>query len=138
MKLNELRVGNAYLSTKWRRPVICDLTDFYELYERADGAYDDPPVNEIFEPLPIVRHELIRLGFKEEDMMGFNGGWSHHTSNRYFIQQMANATTIFTDDGDYTALISGFNYVHELQDMWFSLTGKELTYNIEDNNEIPS
>lgn len=128
MKLNELRVGNTYLSTKWRVPVICDLTDFYELYEMADGAYDDPPVDEIFEPLPITKDALVELGFeydkiawfRETIMLDSNGDGSY---------------AIWWNTLTHGRLDIDLKYVHELQDIYRSLMGEDLTYNIESNDE---
>jgi len=38
MKVNELRIGNWYISSKFECPVVCDLSDFYELCAISDGA----------------------------------------------------------------------------------------------------
>lgn len=129
MKLNELRVGNAYLSTKWRVPVICDLTDLYELYELADGAYDDPPIEEIFEPLPITNEELDAMCFEYDGITWYNGP--------IMVAPNVDGTyAVWFDTLTHGRLYVNPMYVHELQDIYKSLTGVELVYYIEEKDAI--
>lgn len=51
LKISELRVGNWYESVKFRVPVRCDLADLENLAAISDGAYDDPPIDEMFAPI---------------------------------------------------------------------------------------
>ena len=63
MKKEELRIGNWYHSIKFGVPVMCDLTYLYNLSAIADGADDDPPINEMFEPIILTEEWLLKLGF---------------------------------------------------------------------------
>ena len=128
---NELRVGNWYTSTKWQKPVRCELSDIAEIHHRLEGAEEKyANVDEIFQSIPLSEEWLQKLGFTNKDdlnwwdMPGGNNHKAHH------IMQMVNAWTWFIDfddTGDNTHLVKGFNYVHELQNLCFVLTGEELT-----------
>ena len=124
MKIEEIRVGNWYLSTKWKKPVICDLTDLYEIYARCDGAYDDPPVDEIFEPLLLTEEWLLKLDFRITNM-----------KNMYIKNWGNNGVEVIIIDYHYkggfeyqlgNAKFKKVDYVHQLQNLFSALTVEEL------------
>lgn len=133
MKKEELRIGNWYLSVKFGVPVRCELSDLYELCVRSDGAYNDPPIGEMFEAIPLTREWLEKFGFWRNNNRSrswylpesvlIKMGWTTH---RFYI----NFTT-----GDDFLVRMGYKkslglcfvkYVHQLQTIYFALTGEEL------------
>ena len=117
-----LRIGNYYNSVKFNQPVKCHLTDFYELCAASDGATDDPPINEIFEPIRLTEQILINFGFEVSK-----------TTDKFFTKynnigiSTANDKFIFIQ-GNFVCLLilTELKYVHELQNLYFALTGNEL------------
>ena len=117
MKLNELRIGNWYLSTKFQVPVMCEVGDFYEIYRRADGS-SEYTVNDIFQPLPLTEEWLLKFGLTKFDSQG---GYCKVTDDYNFV--------VFTILGGYDndVCLYTIEYVHQLQNLYFALTGEELT-----------
>ncbi len=111
MKKEELRIGNWYQSVKWGVPVRCDLTDLYNLSANADGADDDPPIDEMFAPILLTEEWLKKLGFKPLKNDFQMKGLIIHKRKRGFIVRRS---------------IQQLFYVHQLQNLYFALTGSEL------------
>jgi hypothetical protein len=118
MKANELRTGNWYLSTKFQVPVICGVDDFYEIYTRADGSAEYT-VDDIFQPLPLTEEWLLK--FKWYKIMSLDKRFVFADIEYYSIS--ADGSLYFNDA--YTC--TDIKYVHQLQNLYFALTGEELT-----------
>ena len=116
MKIQEIRVGNWFTFVKWDKPVICELTDLMELCVRSDGAYDDPPIDEMFAPIPLTEEWLLKFGFERDPRWT---KWS--LENPFFM--------ITRNRGIYSLFDRGrvpLKYVHQLQSLFWCLTGNEL------------
>ena len=117
MKKEELRIGNFYMSVKFGIPVECTLADLYELCVKSDGAYGDPPIEEMFEPIPITEEWLFKLGFKR---------WTSKRRDRTY----SNGLVIIHERKSGYSLAARYVryiYVHDLQTLCYALTGEELT-----------
>ena len=127
MKAEELRIGNYYNSAKFKTLVRCEMADFSEIYQRAEGATpDESDIAAIFEPIPLTGEWLSKLGIEFEKALEGH------------IIDLQNENTLVVDDseGKYYYQIghgSGWtnahyiDYVHQLQNLYFALTAKELT-----------
>ena len=139
MKANELRINNWYMSVKFDVPVQCDLSDLMELYYKSDGAIDDPPIDEMFEPIHISEEWLIKFGFekyvvtdtsrilyskepiKESDLVVCFRHRDIHVDimrdySGYALRELL-----------YDAhMRNRYEFVHEIQNLIFALTGNEL------------
>lgn len=112
----ELRIGNYYKSVKFGCTVKCDLSDLYDLCANADGATDHPPIDEMFKPIPLDTDWLEKFGFNYNDLNGDSGHWQ---KPHFEILEGE-------EDGfsyDYKLIVK---YVHQLQSLYFDLTGEEL------------
>lgn len=114
MKVQELRIGDWYLSTKFQVPVICEMGDFYEIYARADGSAEYT-VDDIFEPIHLTEEWLLKFGFRS------NNGYPLKLLCGYI--KIRNGVWFFK----YNKLDIELQYVHQLQNLYFALTGNELT-----------
>jgi len=127
MKAEELRVGNMYMSVKFGVPVKCELTDFTQLDKMSDGAYNDPPIDEMFKPIPLTEQWLENLGFYEK----YKSVHSHWNLKGFGLDQKSNVddnnNTIPTEEVFYYDYKYEIKYVHQLQNLYFALTGEELT-----------
>lgn len=120
MKVQELRIGDWYLSTKFQVPVICEMGDFYEIYARADGSAEYT-VDDIFEPIPLTEEWLLKFGF--ENIGGYLWNCRELGENRFINNPYG--ITHFEIKGHYEK--KHIQYVHQLQNLYLDLTGNELT-----------
>lgn len=120
MKVQELRIGDWYLSTKFQVPVICEMGDFYEIYARADGSVEYT-VDDIFDPIPLTEEWLLKFGF--ENIGGYLWNCRELGENRFINNPYG--ITHFEIKGHYEK--KHIQYVHQLQNLYWCLCGKELT-----------
>lgn len=124
MKANELRIGSWYNSVKFKKPVQCELSDLYDLCAKSDGAYNDPPIDEMFKPIPLTEEWLKKFWLeKDGDVLGVDTYY-----NACFIRK--NNRVKFIGSYDNSKIGKPIKYVHQLQNLYFALTGKELTIKI--------
>jgi len=114
----ELRIGNfVYLSDKDK---VWQILDGFEI-DKCDE-------NPFSEPIPLTEEWLFRFGF--EDWGKQNGDWVYGLYNvidgtSHFIVNKADETFYPLIDNNLCCW-SDFKYVHQLQNLYFALTGNEL------------
>jgi hypothetical protein len=131
MNAREFRIGNLHEyhikdehSDEW---IICDI-DAIDLHELSDGKFLDD-----YRPLKITEEILLRFGFKRFEIDGVVG----------FDFFRSNEKTIWYEIGDFLIIQWGddspffysrhnlrieIKYVHKLQNIYFEIESKELTY----------
>lgn len=111
MKANELRIGNWFI--QYDEPEEFD-GDFYHL---SDIKF-----------IPLTEEWILKFGFvKTIDAYFYND---------YCIEDIHNGVTWVISEFDhltneFTAFGRCINYVHQLQNLYFALTGEELTFKSE-------
>jgi hypothetical protein len=124
MKAAELRIGN------WIH--LSSLTDGTEV-DLQCGLFHLGELNSIkyyYKPIPLTEEWIKRfeIELREDDNTHMAGKVRYeintHSPYNYFyvIDSIAN------DMGDYVHVEIKIEYVHQLQNLYFSLTGEELTY----------
>lgn len=136
MKKEELRIGNYYLSVKFNVSVKCDISDMYNLYANADGATDHPPIDEMFIPIALTEEWLEKFGFISEICVNGRRVFRNNDIGRWVFVDLENGVfTLFIDNAEealgwrgmpYVITHGIHNYVHQLQNLYFDLSGKEL------------
>lgn len=133
MKANELRVGN-YLQIEGKCYEF-ELSDFHSLYQdKIDfGKIDLYP----FEPIPLTEEWLIKFGFesiyetKDEFRFTDNKEGFRLELSEYFKND---GRAVFYYNKPYKnenhTCIAYCKYVHQLQNLYFALTGDELNETI--------
>jgi len=114
MKSEELRIGNfvydkLYPSNELRRIII------------KYGAIIDN--SEHFEPIPLTKEWLLDFGFEKCETLeeqGYKKG-----IYKLFANSLDEINFCFFDFGDWYQHI---DYVHQLQNIYFALTGEELEF----------
>lgn len=118
MKANELRTGNLLLFRGMEFEVK-DITSKYVTHQSELGIYF---YNELV-PIPLTKEWLLKFGF---------------IANRYndeFELYPLMFDCEYTDHGEWNISYDGhplsteIQHVHQLQNLYFALTGKELTLN---------
>lgn len=105
---NELRMGNYILSPDTGNPVKVELN-------HLKCILDNQLFNgKSYSPIELTEEWLLNLGFRKS----FRGKW----------QKDELAYDIYGGNGLYMHGVTlEIKYVHQLQNLYFSLTGKELT-----------
>lgn len=112
MKANELRIGN------WVNSRI-EVGVFYDVMVTKNDFSGNI---DLFKPIPLTKEWLVKLGLKNgfSDLQ-FTIKVTENCSMSVFINQNGNNCYI----GD--ELEVRIEYVHQLQNLYFALTGEELT-----------
>lgn len=136
LKANELRIGNLYIHPLLSDP-IKSAEDMFEdtvlvvnshTIQVASRVGDDW----VGKPLPISSDILEQFGFKYQHDQ--EEGWYISSGDIYSVRVWENGNGwFFSPSPDYSKSIK---YVHQLQNIFFSLTETELIINLEDGNKI--
>ncbi len=107
MKANELRIGNYYL----HKNDLLQIDDAYSIYEKSKI------IKEI-KPIPLTEEWLLKFGFEEN-----TSSWTNWEKPNYSKEVRLRKAF------DYLTFNSKrIDYVHQLQNLYFALTGEELQY----------
>ena len=121
----ELRIGNWYNSVKFGNSVQCELVDLYDLCANSEGAYSHPPIDKMFTPIPLTEEWLKKFGFKP-----YKPGGNGFRLGKMVIYVLPLCNEVEYDSIDFEArtnIMTNIKYVHQLQNLYFALTGEELT-----------
>ena len=125
MKANELRIGNKVY---WGVNIVSIVGIHTQTYPNSDNKrpitiYIDPvgnmhyyPIEENnITPIPLTEEWLLKFGFEKD-----SDGYLIYMKSRIFIE--------FTTRGHYeiSEYDTEIKYVHQLQNLYFALTGNEL------------
>ncbi len=119
MKAGELRIGNWFVGYD-NKPFQWDLTHFSMLVLEQNA----PEVDELIRgPIPLTEEILLKCGFELSDCH-----WDYWNPD----EELSFCMTIF-EDGMFFSAGEGIRlnkypieYVHQLQDLFCVITGKEL------------
>jgi hypothetical protein len=116
MNANEFRIGNILYCTDTKQEFELNI---YGLLGMVDGRRPS------YEPIPLSPEILEKCGFYK-----FNNAWKLVSDkNKGYTTWIF---TIWDNDGEYSYNSAEFNPVltslHQLQNLYFSLCGEELTY----------
>lgn len=120
MKASELRIGNFVFGVEQgyketALPIAClhnDDTVRLQVGNDTVGCYRSKAIN----PIPLTEEWLLMFGFKKVGEAFYIG-----LEYEYFLNGIFN---------DYTAgctISLNIKYVHQLQNLYFALTGEEIT-----------
>lgn len=128
MKANELRVGNL-VSYHENISVVHGITDpdygngIHIHYEHTCIGCDE----KLIEPIPLTEELLLKFGFEEY------GDIHDNFMYKDWIWYSLHAKCIDIRKGElqpWTLIPLSIKYVHQLQNLYFALTGDELTIKI--------
>jgi hypothetical protein len=121
MKAAELRVGNLLLNPYSDEPEIVDRI------KRSTALNTEWEVNEehpdFFKPIPLTEEWLLKFGFRD------------NTLAYEIYKQVGDAGYSLVDDvGDGSIwYVPPVKYVHQLQNLYFALTGTELELSVKES-----
>lgn len=136
MEAKELRIGNLINAPLYDEPIevhsVCSAAN--DIFNRTTGEI---PIDTI-SPIPLTEEWLLKLGFDKYqwcDDCAFIGFNNSHMVLRFFNGEWHCDKAKITKDNRGQKMSNGkpiikngfIKYVHQLQNLYFALTGKELT-----------
>jgi hypothetical protein len=109
MKINELRVGNLLYNESVI--VTIDARTIFDIWDNKGLSK--------YKPIPITDTWLLKFGFK------FSKGLMTYYKNNHDVSLYASGIIEFSPFGHAYNVIN-IKYIHELQNIYFALTGDEL------------
>jgi len=115
MKTTELRIGNLVL-LDGEEMIITGITKDYVYFE---GGFSMISFTDI-KGIPLTEEWLLKFGFKKTKMKG-NKNLMEFIKGNFIIYLYEEIEVYFSIWDDIT-----LKYVHQLQNLYFALTGEEL------------
>lgn len=123
MNAQELRIGN-YVNWVDRKSDarILNLADFNIV---CDSLNNNEPY---FKPIPLTEERLLEFGFEIKDK-----NYSLNVGGELFRYAIKDGFVIWKTHrnlwqmNEYTNNYTQYEYIHQLQNLYFALTGEELT-----------
>ncbi len=122
MKANELRIGN-YVEYRDERNKVCAILRNHIKIEGLKGSLSLSDVK----PIQLTEEWMLKLGFEKEFFID---------DLPIYLEKKARLETLLLDEYLYVnkrmpeepwTTLRKIKYVHELQNLYFALTGEELT-----------
>lgn len=123
MKSNELRIGNYFLENGNIKKVNPNIIE--QLFESESRKWA--------EPIPLTEENLLKLGFNTQYKKGWIGIDVKHgngTTTDFVLsypQRMGMWQTFFAFEYDGFRFVE-LQYIHQLQNLYFALTGSDLVF----------
>ena len=115
MDAKELRIGNNIE----HNGIVCEVLSIDDEWLQLDNDQLNTKIKDC-KPIPITEEWLLKLGFKQ------NGEW--YEIGNFYIDSTNYQCGIENPKNIYNRL-KKVDYVHHLQNLYFALTGEELTLN---------
>ena len=122
MESKELRIGNYIQWGDNKNKIeIVNLVGSGVLGLKSDAIFDIYTPIESFKPIVLTNDWLVRFGYEKS-----NDGYFYHNPS-------PTIPIYYRNEGNvglcFYGLSNEIRYVHQLQNLFFALTGKELTLN---------
>lgn len=115
MNAQELRIGNLVMFGELRHE--CKPCDILNLYQSEIAKSE---ISE-YKPIPLTEEWLLKAGFEKDSKSLFHPQWLTDNLKGYCI---------YCENIEYVKGCDPrphIKYIHQIQNLYFSLTGKELT-----------
>lgn len=116
MRANELRIGNLILLNENTIISVSEMT-VYNMIHRAESAD--------YKPIPLTEEWLLRFGWGKGE---FDSEYMDNVSlKEEALSYNVDAKMLIIETPYHNLEINHIKYVHQLQNLYFALTGNELT-----------
>ncbi|MCC3214971.1 hypothetical protein LIV57_06775 [Chryseobacterium sp. X308] len=109
---HELRIGNFVEVENYK------IIQLENIHPKGTTKGDEIYLSSMLKPIELSEHWLLKFGFKHT-----GGGFYTHLPS---LIQACNVSDKFYNVGFKDSNIGRFYYVHQLQNLYFALTGEEL------------
>jgi hypothetical protein len=116
MKANELRIGNLIrFNNLIEKEKIVTVTGRFLLPFSEDVG----DISNYYQPIPLTEEWLLKFGFEKIGEYWYK--------DRFFIEMLFGRLNLrITINNAESAYANSVQYVHQLQNLYFALTGNEL------------
>lgn len=134
MEAKELRIGNYYFYKDNLYPDIFELEDFVDLDSGNVEIYD-------WKPIPLTEEWLVKFGLNKKNYKYWTGYFFKHlnTTNNLSVDVAIKSKRFslckYYEKKHSDIILLDLLYVHQLQNLYFCLTGEELTID-ETQNKV--
>ena len=118
IQAKELKIGNLFLFTDEPKEIRSITGSHIEYAERYNGWF-----NSFFEPILITEEWLLKFGFTQTDKGVYVLWCSNYQKIQYIFSTISETQSVIYNN----AFINNILYIHQLQNLYFALTQKELT-----------
>jgi hypothetical protein len=119
---NELRIGNILMFTDFPQKKEMKMEGY-----QIDYASRDPNwLNFFFEPIPLTEEWLFKFGFVKEKHGWYSLKRGSRKTNNLKMFHLTLCESGYNTKGGIMGGYIGINSVHQLQNLYFALTGQEL------------
>lgn len=126
MNTKELRIGNLVL-------ISGRIEKIYRIERDGVNGWVEQGVRikEVFKPIPLTEEWLLKFGFEKVKDTFITFDSYHYENENCWIYLIDKGFEFELKTGDERHnLCRTYQYVHQLQNLYFALTGQELTINI--------
>lgn len=120
IQINELRVGNHI----WNGVITEVRKDGFKFHDGYSEWDSTKLAESSIEPYTLTTEEFEKCGFEIYDIIGSRVIYQHSKFKGIKAEQVPGAIAIYVGE----SLLCYCEYVHQLQNLYFALTGKELTF----------
>jgi hypothetical protein len=124
MKVSELRLGNYIYHNGEVVPVVQIERRYKTMYRLNDLDVDERIIEDHFQPIPLTPEWLERCGWQLVDQG--RGPYYWLEKQCWFHIHLPEDGTLYANFNNNAVHIK---YLHQLQNLYFALTGEELTIN---------
>jgi hypothetical protein len=126
INFKELRLDNYICINNNLHPCrVKEITMSSVVVESIKENYSEPTINSM-NPIPLTEEWLIKFGFEKKIDCYKN---INYNFNGYFASFDCDNPMWFGEDGccEQVTIKDNIKYVHQLQNLYFAVTGEELT-----------
>lgn len=126
MKANELRIGNYIYSLETQNfQRITGVTEEHPFFDSI--TFDYPNYDEI-ESIPLTEEWILKFGFVYNGWNYYFGKYVFHAQGKKDNNEFLNTEFGIRKENKIIVISYHINFVHQLQNLYFALTGAELTF----------
>ena len=128
MNANELRIGNYF---KWISTQEIDTVEEIVTYDKSTYDINSVSISDC-EPVPLNEEWLLKFGFKKVNDNFITIESYHYENKNCWIYFIADGFELELNTlSERNNLCRTYKYVHQLQNLYFAITGEELTNKTE-------
>ena len=132
MKVSELRIGNLIRFNNLIQPeeIITVTPRFFRSFALNNADETDVEINNYYQPIPLTEEWKKKLGLDENNCIGIY--LDSGSADTLQVTNVNNEILLYAqpDDGSpygrFSCCLGRVEYVHQLQNLYFVLTGEEL------------
>ena len=118
MEAKDLRIGNWFLGDT-------EENNFQQITAKQILDFYDDPLDDYYKPIPLTEEWLLKFGLKPNQWFCSNSYCvvEDKTGDIHYGWCMKTQNSLHTKEIEF----GYFKYVHQFQNLYFALTGEELT-----------